>query len=155
MKNLTVRPKKTDDVPALKVVVEQTELFPSEVLPDMLAAILQGQTEAFLLTCHVQGVAVGLCYTKPEEFTDGTWNMLALAVRPDMQGKKLGTALVDAAEAHLRSKGQRVLIIETSGTEDFALTRRFYARNGYDEEARIREFWAAGDDKVIFRKALS
>ena len=59
-----------------------------------------------------------------------------------------------AAEQHLRSKGQRNLIVDTSGTDDFALTRRFYAQNGYEEEAPIRDFWAAGDDKVIFRKAL-
>ncbi|MEM6358259.1 MAG: GNAT family N-acetyltransferase, partial [Pseudomonadota bacterium] len=75
-------------------------------------------------------------------------------VRPDLQGKRLGTALVQAAESYLKDKGQRILIVDTSGTDDFALTRKFYAQNGYDEEARIRDFWAEGDDKVIFRKAL-
>jgi len=44
--------------------------------------------------------------------------------------------------------------VETSGTADFAATRRFYRQNGYEEEGRIRDFWAAGDDKVIFRKPL-
>jgi hypothetical protein len=62
--------------------------------------------------------------------------------------------LVKAAEQHLKDKGQRILIVETSGTDAFALTRKFYAQSGYDEEARIRDFWAPADDKVIFRKAL-
>jgi len=149
-----IKPTTRNDAAALQGVLDQTELFPSEMLPDMLAPALAGETEAFWLTCHFDGEAVGLCYTVPEELTDGTWNMLALAVRPDLQGKRLGSELVAAAEQHLRDKGQRLLIVDTSGTEDFALTRKFYAQNGYQEEARIRDFWADGDDKVIFRKAL-
>ncbi|MCY6382099.1 GNAT family N-acetyltransferase [Hoeflea prorocentri] len=150
----TIKPTTEDDIPALLIVLDQTGLFPSDMLPDMLAPSLQGDTGAFWLTCHLDGAAVGLCYTAPEELTDGAWNMLALAVRPDLQGKKLGAALVAAAEQHLREKNQRILIVDTSSTEDFARTRTFYARNGYEEEARIRDFWSEGDDKVIFRKAL-
>ena len=150
----TIKPTSSGDVAALQTVVDETGLFPSEMLPEMLAPSLAGETEAFWLTCHLEGEAVGLCYTVPEELADGTWNMLALAVRPDLQGKRLGQALVQTAEAHLKEKRQRILIVDTSGTDDFALTRKFYAQNGYDEEARIRDFWADGDDKVVFRKTL-
>ncbi|WP_411892125.1 GNAT family N-acetyltransferase [Yoonia sp. SDW83-1] len=154
MTNPIIKPTTSDDVAGLMAVLNGTELFPSDMLPDMLAPALAGETEAFWLTCHHGGQAVGLCYTVPEELADGTWNMLALAVRPDLQGNGLGAALVSAAEQHLKDNGQRVLIVETSGTEGFALTRKFYAQIGYEEEARIRDFWADGDDKVIFRKAL-
>lgn len=154
MTNPTINPTTTNDIPALQKVLDGTELFPSEMLPDMLDSSLSGDSEAFWLTCHVNGTAVGLCYTVPEELAEGTWNMLALAVLPDLQGQRLGAALVAAAESHLRAKDQRLLIVDTSGTDDFALTRKFYAQNGYEEEARIRDFWANGDDKVIFRKAL-
>jgi ribosomal protein S18 acetylase RimI-like enzyme len=58
------------------------------------------------------------------------------------------------AEADLEARGGRVLLVETSGLEKFARTRAFYRFIGYDEEARIREFYAAGEDKVVFRKAL-
>lgn len=154
MTNPIIKATSSADIAGLQAVLDGTELFPSEMLPDMLAPALAGETEAFWLTCHSHGEAVGLYYTVPEELADGTWNMLALAVRPDLQGKRLGAALVQAAEQHLKDKGQRILIVDTSGTEDFALTRKFYAQNGYEEEARIRDFWADGDDKVIFRKAL-
>lgn len=150
----SIKPTTADDIPALMALVDQTELFPSDMLPDMVASSLSGDTEDFWLTCHWDGVAVGFCYTVPEALAEGTWNMLALAVRPDLQGKRLGTMLVAAAEQHLKAKNQRILIVDTSGTDDFALTRKFYAKNGYDEEARIRDFWADGDDKVVFRKAL-
>ncbi|MBF9050318.1 GNAT family N-acetyltransferase [Roseobacter sp. HKCCD9010] len=149
-----IKATSTDDIAGLQAVLDGTELFPSEMLPDMLAPALAGETEAFWLTCLCDGEAVGLCYTVPEDLADGTWNMLALAVRPDLQGKRIGAALVKAAEERLKDRGQRILIVDTSSSDDFALTRKFYAQNGYEEEARIRDFWADGDDKVVFRKAL-
>ncbi|WP_174825550.1 GNAT family N-acetyltransferase [Ruegeria sp. HKCCD9179] len=154
MTNPIIKATSTDDIAGLQAVLDGTELFPSEMLAEMLAPYLRGETEAFWLTCHRNGEAVGLCYTVPEDLADGAWNMLALAVRPDLQGKRLGAVLVRAAEQRLKDKGQRILIVDTSGTDGFALTRQFYAQNGYEEEARIRDFWAEGDDKVIFRKAL-
>ncbi|MEO0916665.1 MAG: GNAT family N-acetyltransferase [Pseudomonadota bacterium] len=154
MTDPTIKPTTTDDIPGLRTVLDRTGLFPGNMRADMLAPALAGETDAFWLTCHSYDDAVGFCYTVPEDLTDGTWNMLALAVRPDVQGKGIGAALVNAAETQLKANGQRILIVETSGTDDFGLTRKFYAQNGYEEEARIRDFWADGDDKVIFRKAL-
>lgn len=142
------------DIGALRQVLDATELFPSDMLPDMLAPFLAGETPAFWLCAAMEGRAVGFCYVEPEELADGTWNMLALAVHPDVQGQRIGGALVKAAETRLQDANQRILIVDTSGSDDFALTRKFYAINGYEEEARIRDFWAEGDDKVIFRKAL-
>ena len=149
-----IKPTTSNDIAALAAVLVETQLFQGEMLPEMLAPALAGETEAFWLTCHHDGQAVGLCYTAPEKLADRTWNMLALAVLPGLQGNGLGAALVRAAEQHLKERGQRLLIVDTSGTEDFTLTRKFYAKNGYVAEARIRDFWADGDDKVTFRKAL-
>jgi GNAT superfamily N-acetyltransferase len=154
MTTAEIKPSTSDDIPALQNVLDQTQLFPSAMLPGMLAPGLSDPSQAVWLTCHVDGAAVGLCYAAPEALADGTWNMLALAVLPGLQGRGLGTVLVSAVEQHLKATGQRILIADTSSADAFALTRRFYAQNGYEEEARIRDFWAAGDDKVIFRKAL-
>jgi hypothetical protein len=52
-------------------------------------------------------------------------------------------------------RGGRMLIVETSGSPDFERTRKFYIQCGYEEEARIRDFYATDDDKVVFRKVLS
>jgi len=90
----------------------------------------------------------------PEEMTEGTWNMLAIAVMPARHRSGHGAALVARVEAALRERGARLVIVDTSGTDGFADTRAFYAALSYGEEARIRDFWDAGDDKVTFRKAL-
>jgi ribosomal protein S18 acetylase RimI-like enzyme len=75
-------------------------------------------------------------------------------VHPDHQGRGVGAALMGRIEQELAERGARIVLVETSGTDEFAATRAFYRGLGYDEEARIRGFYAAGDDKVVFRKAL-
>ena len=45
-------------------------------------------------------------------------------------------------------------MIETSSVDSFEPTRAFYRKLGYVEEARVREYYGPGDDKVIFWKLL-
>lgn len=154
-KTLIVRQTIAGDIAALQNVADATELFPGDMLPDMVAPFLDnGVDDALWLTCCDADAPNGFCYARPEEMTDGTWNMLAIAVDPGQQSKGAGALLVAEVEATLRGMCVRVLIVDTSGTEEFSATRRFYIANGYEEEARIRDFWAVGDDKIIFRKAL-
>ena len=150
-----MRPTQRDDIPALKGVLDRTDLFPSEMLPDMVAGFLANDdSEDVWLTCENEQQVIGFCYAVPEALTEGTWNMLAIAVLQTEQGKGAGGAIVAALESHLSASRNRVLIAETSGTDDFARTRNFYRKNGYTEEARIRDFWAMGDDKIVFWKPL-
>lgn len=153
---MKIRPITSDDIPALNDVLEATELFPPELLPDMVSDFLSNaESTDIWLTCEVDGKPVSLAYAIPEPITDGTWNLLAIAVLPAKQGSGVGRAMVRHLETDLRARGQRLLIVETSGGQAFGLTREFYRKNGYEEEARIRDFYAAGDDKIVFRKALA
>lgn len=138
-----------EDIPALQKVLDGTELFPSEMLPDMM----NGDGDIWL-TAELDGRTLGFCYAAPEALTEATWNMVAIAVLPSAQGIGVGGALTAELEAELQRRSQATLIVDTSGTEAFAQTRAFYAKRGYIEEARIRDFWAPGDDKVIFWKSL-
>ena len=58
-------------------------------------------------------------------------------------------------EDRLKQEGHRILIVDTSGTDDFILTRKFYEKLNYHKEAVIRDFWDEGDDKVIYWKKLN
>ena len=153
---MIIRATHHDDIAALQEVLNATGLFPADMLPAMLAPFFANDAPAEIwLTCEIDETPVGFCYAVPEQMADGAWNMLAIAVLPARQGAGCGTALLRHLEAHLSAEQQRILIVDTSGTAEFARTRAFYRRNGYGEEARIRDFWAAGDDKVVFRKALT
>lgn len=152
---MKIRLLQQQDIPGIKLILEETQLFPSDMLEDMVSGFFdETGPEALWLTCEDEGAAIGFCYSVPEQMTDGTWNMLAVAVLPSRQGQRIGGAIVRALEEMLREKGNRILIVDTSGVEEFAQTREFYRKNGYAEEARIRDFWALGDDKVTFWKAL-
>ncbi len=139
----------------MKEIVDATGLFPGELLDDMTAGFFAGRTDEERWLTVGGDAPVGLAYYVPERVADGTWNVLALAVHPDAQGRGQGTALMRAIERELAAEGRRVLLVETSGTPEFERTRAFYRGLGYDEEARIRDFYAAGDDKVVFRHALA
>lgn len=151
MSNDTIRPLRRDDIAAAEAIIAAVDLFPPEMLAGMAAPFLEGADELWLV---VEGGS-GLAYAAPERLTDGTWNLLLLAVDPARQKLGLGRQLVAAVESALRKKGARLLLVETSGVVEFAGQRRFYARLGFRREARIRDYYQAADDKVIFAKPLS
>lgn len=148
-----IRTLEAGDLPALRAVIDANDLFPGEMLDGMAEAHLRGDGGELWFTA-VDGVPVGLAYCAPERMTEGTWNLLLIAVRPDLHGAGVGSSLMARVEGELASLGARVLLVETSGLPGFARTRGFYVARGYDEEARIREFYQAGEDKVVFRKAI-
>ncbi len=143
------------DMPALKAVIDATALFPSAMLDEMVADYFSGAADDDIWLTVDDGGPVAVAYCAPERMTQGTWNLHLIAVRPDCQGQGRGAALLRHVEQTLMARGERVLLVETSGLPSFARTRAFYQRCGYDEEARIREFYQAGEDKIIFRKVLS
>jgi len=86
--------------------------------------------------------------------TNGTWNLLLIAVHPEHQSQGIGKQLMLYVEHILRDLGVRVLLVETSGTPEFSRTRSFYEEIGYNKEACIRDYYDDGDDKIVFHKTL-
>jgi GNAT superfamily N-acetyltransferase len=97
---------------------------------------------------------VGVAYCEPERMTNGTWNLQLIAIHPDWQGQRRGASLIAAVEQLVLQRGGRMLIVETSGLPSFERARHFYAACGYEQEARIRDFYHISDDKIVFRKTL-
>jgi len=150
-----IRPVVPADLPALKKVIDENALFPSDLLDDMIAPYF-GQQKAtdFWITFEEQE-PVAITYFAPEQMTEGTYNLYLIAVHPDFQGKGIGEALMRHVENFLSARGHRILLVETSGLPEFERTRHFYDKLGYQREARIREFYAAGEDKIVFWKKLN
>jgi ribosomal protein S18 acetylase RimI-like enzyme len=154
MTQSNIRPLVAADLPAIKALIDATGLFPSDLLDDMTRDYLAlPDGPDIWLTVDLAG-PIGVAYLAPERMTDGTWNLYLIAVDPGAQGRGHGTAILRHVEALLAARRQRILLVETSGLPEFAATRGFYRANGYDAEGRIRDFYAAGEDKVIFRRAL-
>ena len=154
-----IRETSPDDTEQLIRIAIEVEMFPAEAsgfLEEMFSThFASGDSEGHVcLTDAEDGEPCVMAYARPVEATDGTWNLLMIAVAPGKQGRGRGRALMESVEATLTKRGERLLLVETSGLESYAKTRRFYAGCGYTETARVPDYYAAGEDMVLFRKSL-
>ena len=153
--NSNIRAVKSDDLAALKTAIAANDLFPPEMLDDMMTDYFNNPDSKDIWFTYVQNEPVAIAFCAPEKMTEGTWNLYLIAVHPQHQGLGYGTSMMNYIEQILGDRGERILLVETSGLDGFEKTRSFYRRCGYEEEARIREFYQAGEDKIVFRKSLT
>jgi len=86
--------------------------------------------------------------------TEDTHDLYWLAVHPESRRQGVGRALIAWVEEEVKRQGGRLLLVETSGTASYEGTRRFYESCGYRYQAVIHDFYALGDDLLIFGKVL-
>ncbi len=154
-----IRPASREDsgaVVGLAVTAGMFSADETEPLDRMMAEYFGGNIDEghACVIDEEQGEPIGVAYYQPGPVADRIWDLTMIAVRPDRQGQGRGAALMRHVEGVLRAEGHRMLLVETSGVAAYERTRAFYANLGYEEEARVRDYWAAGDDMVLFRKVL-
>ena len=142
------------DMPSLKSVIEANGLFPSNMLDDMISDYFNNENSNDFWLTYEDNQPVAIAYCAPERMTEGTWNLLLIAVHPDYQGKGYGSSILHYIEQMLAAREERLLLIETSSLDSFVRSQAFYLKCGYEKEAQIREFYQAGEDKIVFRKLL-
>lgn len=155
----TIRAATPRDTAAIADIAVDSTLFGQdevEIVAEMMAAYFErGQAGGHgCVLVDGDGGPQAVAYFEPADATDRTWYLTMIAVRRARQGAGLGGELMHHVEAELRRRGQRLLLVETSGTAAFDKTRTFYRDLGYQEEARVRDYYADGDDMVVFGKAL-
>ncbi len=151
-----IRTTIAEDAPALFNMLEQSGQFDAaglEHVKTTLETHLAQNSQALWFTAFEEQ-PVGVAYCAPEPVSSGTWNLLMLWTRQDQHRKGYGSALVKQVEAALHERMARLLIVETSGLDDFAPARNFYERCGFRQEATVKNFFAEGDDKLIYTKPL-
>lgn len=107
----------------------------------------------YALGAELDGRIVGWICWGATPCTVATWDLYWMAVDPTVHGQGIGTALIEEMEQQLRGKA-RLIVIDTSGRLDYGPTRAFYRARGYQTAAVVRDFYADGDDQVIFSKRL-
>jgi len=95
-----------------------------------------------------------LCFGRTP-MTDATVDLYWMAVAPNLQGKGIGRALVDAFEVIMAEEGMRIIRVETSTREGYGKTLDFYLRLNYLEVGRILNFYTDDDHLVTLIKVLS
>ena len=84
----------------------------------------------------------------------GTYDLYWLVVSPRSQGKGVGRDMLLFVEDKVRQERGRLIIVETSSTDDYNTARRFYRKNGFDQVGNIKDYYVPGDDLVIYAKYL-
>jgi ribosomal protein S18 acetylase RimI-like enzyme len=95
-----------------------------------------------------------ICYGKTP-VTDSTFDFYWLAVSPEAQGKGYGRFLISFVQERVKEARGTMLVLETSSLESYSRTLRIYVESGYQIVARIKNFYRAGDDKIILTKELT
>ncbi len=142
----------------LEALTAATGLFrPEEVAiaGELLDESLAGEDDYRFVGAYVGDELVGFACWGPTPTTEGTWDLYWIVVDPARQDQGIGTALVEEVEARLTAHGARLVVTETSSRADYASTRAFYERRGYTRAATIPEYYAPGDDLVIYLKDLA
>jgi GNAT superfamily N-acetyltransferase len=156
VQNYHIRIATQNDASAVDRLSHQTGLADGDEHQDTLEPMDDEHT--WIVLENDSNAVIGAAYFGPEGHSDRVWNLYFLAVDQRHQGGGTGSAIVAWVEANLRDRGEdvaKLLLIETSGVESFAPTRAFYLKLGYAEEARVREYYGPGDDKVVFWKMLN
>ncbi len=154
-----IRPTLESETITLLHMAEGTTVFKpieikalKEVLDDYHAGNYQAGPRA--ITYEQEGNPVGFAYYAPTAMTDRTWHLYWIFVTKAIQAKGIGAKLLEFAEKEIVAAGGRLFLIETSSLPSYQPTRNFYLKYKYEQAAVIRDFYADGDDQVIFRKHL-
>jgi len=156
---VNVRHMTRQDKAAVMQILHQTpeftadEVTVAEELIDSYLESTDGSGYHIMVAELGQSVAGYICYG-PTPMTQGTWDIYWMAVAPLEQGKGIGKALLAFAEDVVRTARGRLSLIETSSKPEYEKTRRFHASQGYELVAKIADFYAPGDDKLIYQKCL-
>jgi len=163
MTSHSVRPAVPSDTPTLVSLGFASNLFTSDeaeaLLGDSLRSLFAMPAtnpvdKIARVVDGADGLPVGWSFLSADTAAEGVWELLWIGVALCVQGSGVGAALLADAEVQSRAAGARILIISTASTASTARARAFYVRNGYQESGRIANFYAEGDDKVIFVKQL-
>jgi ribosomal protein S18 acetylase RimI-like enzyme len=107
----------------------------------------------FILAEHYGRLAGYACFG-PIPCTASSYDLYWIAVHPDFQGRGLGRRLLTESERRIRAAGGDRVYVDTSERVQYASTRAFYESCSYVRETTLKDFYAPGDGKVIYSKAL-
>ena len=153
-----IRPALQDDGKSVIGITAESGVFkPVEIdcVEELWNEYIEKGTDSgyeFMVFCREEGQVVGYVCFGPHPLTEGTFDLYWIAVHPKNRERGVGRALLAQVEERVRVASGRLLLIETSGTPPYAPARHLYESAGYEREATIHDFYAPGDDLIVFSK---
>ncbi len=156
-----IRKLQPEDRAAVYEILQQTDMFTMaevNVAMELIDTYLfDKEQKDYLVYAAVtdNGQVAGYVCFGPTPATEGTFDLYWIAVAPTLQNQGIGSKLLAFVEDYVKSQNGRLIIIETSSQRKYLPTQQFYLRHNYSVEARIKDFYRPGDDRLIFAKRLN
>lgn len=155
-----IRPVNGNELSAVLSVARSCGLFDDDELTTLAKSFEESYadphtTALWMARFDGNGSALAVVYCVEERMADRVWNVLFIGVDSAHKGRGIGSALLQHVELTLKRRSQRLLIVETGTGSEFENVHRFYTRNQYEKEGIVRDFYADGEHKTVFRKRIS
>ena len=151
------RPLSAVDRRRIEEITRAVLVFRDDEVPvalEVFDGAVGGSPDYTALGATVDERLVGWICWGPTPCTLGTYDLYWMAVDPTMQGSGIGATLLREMEGRLAGSA-RLIVVETAGRPDYRPTRAFYEARGYRKAAIIPDFYAPGDDQVVYVKHLT
>lgn len=155
---MKIRPLLEKDRAGLLSMLIKTRSFTSteiDVAMELIGIVLKDQAQKdYQIYCMAddQDQAIGyICYG-PTPMTQGTFDLYWIAVDPDFQKQGVGSKLLDFLGKVVKGLKGRMILADTSSIPHYEKTQHFYLRNGFEEVARVPDYYYPGNDRVTFCK---
>ena len=152
-----LRPLSAADRRRIEEITRATHVFRDDEVPvalEVFDGAVAGSPDYIALGATVDERLVGWICWGPTPCTLGTYDLYWMAVDPAAQAAGIGTALLREMEGRLAGPA-RLIVVETAGRPDYRPTRAFYEARGYRKTSVIPDFYAPGDDQVVYVKVLT
>jgi ribosomal protein S18 acetylase RimI-like enzyme len=153
--SLTIAPLSSAHRSQIEEIVAATGVFSREEVGVAIEVFDERGADYEFIGAFEGDDLLGYACFGPTPSTQGTYDLYWIAVHPAAQRSGAGAALMAEVERQLNERGARMVVVETSSRDDYAPTRSFYHKRGYSEAARLRGFYAPGDDRVVLTKRVS
>jgi ribosomal protein S18 acetylase RimI-like enzyme len=158
---MKIRPLFEKDRATLLSMLIKTRAFTSaeiDVAMELIDIVLRDRVQKdYQIECMVnhQDLAIGyICYG-PTPMAQGTFDLYWVAVDPDYQKEGVGSKLLSSLEEAVKARGGRMILADTSTIPHFERTQKFYLKNGFQEVARIPDYYHSGNDRITFCKRIN
>ena len=112
------------------------------------------QSGYFFQFAERDDVVKGYTCFGPIPGTQTSFDLYWIAVESQLRGQGIGKNLLLHTEMEIAKRGGTRVYIETSSTDLYRPTRSFYEKNGYYLEAQLKDYYAPGDNKLLYVKIL-
>ena len=158
--NLTFRttPEKKD-ITRIREIVFSTHFFYDhevEIAVELIEERLSHGEDSgyYFVFAELDGVTVAYSCFGSIEMSKTSFDLYWIATDNEFRGKGIGKKLLEETCNKAAAMGCLILIAETSGLDHYAPTRAFYENNNFVMEARLKDFYAMGDDKLFYTRRI-